>query len=128
MKTYGGVDVLIQDFSITTLMQVSGQFQAPVCLPHGKVTPGTDWLDPRVCLDDMEKWIFLTLPGLELQPLGRRDRKLSLYRLRYRDSLQSAVREISDSWSIIHEHIKKDHFCFYLSVHLTILLFRQHKA
>jgi hypothetical protein len=26
---------------------------------------------PRAGLDDMEKWKFLTLPGHELQPLGR---------------------------------------------------------
>jgi hypothetical protein len=37
--------------------------------------PGTielgGWVDTRVCLDDMEKWNFLTLPGLELRPLSR---------------------------------------------------------
>jgi hypothetical protein len=26
------------------------------------------WVDPRAGLDDMEKWKFLTLPGLELPP------------------------------------------------------------
>jgi hypothetical protein len=26
------------------------------------------WVDPRVGLDDMEKWKFLTLSGLELPP------------------------------------------------------------
>jgi hypothetical protein len=29
------------------------------------------WVDPRGGLDDTEKWKFLTLPGLELRPLGR---------------------------------------------------------
>jgi hypothetical protein len=33
-------------------------------------TPGTHfivgWVDPRAGLDDMEKWKFFTLPGLEL--------------------------------------------------------------
>jgi hypothetical protein len=37
--------------------------------------PGThwieDWVDTRVGVNDMEKWKFLTLPGLELQPVGR---------------------------------------------------------
>jgi hypothetical protein len=28
-------------------------------------------VDPRAGLDDMEKWKFLTLPGLEPQPLSR---------------------------------------------------------
>jgi hypothetical protein len=31
----------------------------------------------------MEKWKFLTLPGLELQPLSRPARNQSLYGLRY---------------------------------------------
>jgi hypothetical protein len=31
----------------------------------------------------MEKWKFLTLPGLELRPLGRAARSQSLHRLRY---------------------------------------------
>jgi hypothetical protein len=38
---------------------------------------------PRAGLDDMEKRTFLTLPGLELPPLGRPARSQSLYRLRY---------------------------------------------
>jgi hypothetical protein len=40
-------------------------------------------VDPRAGLDDAEKRKFLTLPGLELQPLGRPARNQSLYRLRY---------------------------------------------
>jgi hypothetical protein len=55
-------------------MEVSGQLQACTALPLGK-SPGThwieDWVDPRVVLDDVEKRKFLTLPGLELRPLGR---------------------------------------------------------
>jgi hypothetical protein len=39
-------------------------------------------VDPRADLDDVEKRKFLTLPGLELPPLGRRARSQSLYRLR----------------------------------------------
>jgi hypothetical protein len=34
--------------------------------------PGTHfiggWMDPRACLNDMEKWTFFTLPGLKLPP------------------------------------------------------------
>jgi hypothetical protein len=29
------------------------------------------WVDPRAGLEDVEKRKFLTLPGLELKPLGR---------------------------------------------------------
>jgi hypothetical protein len=39
------------------------------------------WVDPRAGLDDVEKRKFLTLPGLELRPLGRPARSQSLYRL-----------------------------------------------
>jgi hypothetical protein len=41
------------------------------------------WVDPGVGLDDVKKRKFLTLPGLELRPLGRPTRGQSLYRLRY---------------------------------------------
>jgi hypothetical protein len=37
-------------------------------------------VDRRACLREVEKRKFLTLPGLELRTLGRRQ---SLYRLRY---------------------------------------------
>jgi hypothetical protein len=40
-------------------------------------------VNPRAGLDDVEKRKFLTLPGLELRPLGRPARSQSLYRLRY---------------------------------------------
>jgi hypothetical protein len=40
-------------------------------------------MDPRAGLDDFEKRKFCTLPELELRPLGRPDRRQSLYRLRY---------------------------------------------
>jgi hypothetical protein len=38
---------------------------------------------PRAGLDDVENRKFLTLPGLELRPLGHPARSQSLYRLRY---------------------------------------------
>jgi hypothetical protein len=51
---------------------VSGQLHAPAALPPGK-RPGTHfiggWVDPRAGLDDMEKWKFFNLPGLDLPPL-----------------------------------------------------------
>jgi hypothetical protein len=41
----------------------------------GRFTPGTHWIggwvDLRASLDDFEKRKFLTLPELELRPLGR---------------------------------------------------------
>jgi hypothetical protein len=45
-------------------------------------------VDPRAGLDDVEKRKFLTLPGLELQPLSRPAHSQSLYRLRYPGSLK----------------------------------------
>jgi hypothetical protein len=60
---------------------VRGQLHAPAALPPGK-SPGTHfiggWVDPRAGLDDMEKWKFFILPGLELplplvvQPVANR--------------------------------------------------------
>jgi hypothetical protein len=42
----------------------------PLPLYPRERAPGTHfivgWVDPRAGLDDMEKWKFLTLPGLEL--------------------------------------------------------------
>jgi hypothetical protein len=37
------------------------------------------WVDLRASLDDLEKRKFLTLPGLELRPLGRPARSISKY-------------------------------------------------
>jgi hypothetical protein len=56
-----------------------------LALRPGRFTPGTHWIGgwvgPITGLDDVEKIKFLTLPGLELRPLGRPDRSQSLYRL-----------------------------------------------
>jgi hypothetical protein len=49
------------------------------------------WMDPRAGLYDMEKWKFLTLPGLELRCLGRPASSQSLYRVRYPGSHSSFV-------------------------------------
>jgi hypothetical protein len=46
---------------------VSGQLQAPAALPPGKELPvpiGQEVGDLRASLDDLEKWTFLTPPGL----------------------------------------------------------------
>jgi hypothetical protein len=48
---------------------------------------GEPWLDGRRAgLNDVEKWKYLTLQGLDLRPLGRPARSQSLYRLSYRRS------------------------------------------
>jgi hypothetical protein len=53
----------------------------------GRFTPYSHsirgWVDPRVGLEDMKTSKFLTLPGLELRPLGRPARCQSLYPLSY---------------------------------------------
>jgi hypothetical protein len=48
-------------------------------------------VDPRAGLDDVEKRKLLTLPGLELLPLGPPARSKPLYRLRYPSSLLKDV-------------------------------------
>jgi hypothetical protein len=82
MRAYGGVDVYIHVFLTSAL--AGGEW--PASRP-GRFIPNIHWIggwvDPRAGLDDLEKWQFLTLPGLELQPLGRPSRSWSLYPLRY---------------------------------------------
>jgi hypothetical protein len=63
-------------------------------------TPGTHWIgwvDPRANLD-VEKRKFLTLPGLELWPLGRPDRSQSLYRLSYPGSFSLPINLFKMAW------------------------------
>jgi hypothetical protein len=60
-------------------------------------------VNPRSGLDDVERRKFLTLPGLELQPLGRPAHSQSLYRLRYPDSLGATV----TNQNLIQEEIKR---------------------
>jgi hypothetical protein len=91
MKTYGGVYLEIYVFLTSAF--VGGEWSAsrPVRFTPGERAPGThwirDWVDPRASLDNVEKRNFLTLPGLELQLVGRPARSQSLYRLRYLWSL-----------------------------------------
>jgi hypothetical protein len=62
-------------------------FTTPAAINPGKGAPGTLWIggcvDPRTGLDDLKTRKFLTLPGLELQPLSRPADSQSLYRLQY---------------------------------------------
>jgi hypothetical protein len=72
-------------------LKVSGQLHAPAALPPGKEPPPSThwiggWVDPRASLNNMEKWKFLTLLGLELRPLGHPACSQSLYRLCYPSS------------------------------------------
>jgi hypothetical protein len=71
---------------------VRGEWSAS-CPGHftpGEIAPCTHWVGgsvgPRAGLDDVEKRNFLTLPELELRPLGRPARSQSLCRLRYSGS------------------------------------------
>jgi hypothetical protein len=50
-------------------------------------------VDPRAGLDDVEKRKFLTLLGLQLQPLGRPAHSQLLYRLRYPDNIKMYLRD-----------------------------------
>jgi hypothetical protein len=90
MRAYGGVDVYIHVFLTSAL--VGGEWSAsrPGRFTPGERAPGAHWIgcvDPRASLDDMEKWKFLTQPGLELRPVGRPAHSQSLYRLYYPGSI-----------------------------------------
>jgi hypothetical protein len=67
MKACGGVDVYIYIFLTSAL--AGGEWSA---FRSCRFTPSTHWIgawvDPGAGMDDVEKWKFLTLPGLELQP------------------------------------------------------------
>jgi hypothetical protein len=87
MKTYGGVDVQSHIFLTSTLAGGEKSVSRPCRFNPKEKAPGTHWiggwLDPRAGLDDVEKRKFLTLPKLELRPLGRAACRQSPYRLRY---------------------------------------------
>jgi hypothetical protein len=75
-------------FFLTSAL-VAGEWSAsrPGRFTPGERAPATHWtggwVDPRSGLDDVEKRKFLTLPGLEIRPLGRPASSQSLYRMRY---------------------------------------------
>jgi hypothetical protein len=56
-------------------------------------------VDSRAGLDDVEKRKFLTLPGIEIRPLGRPGRSQSLYQLRYPGS--------SSEWYCLEIHVQE---------------------
>jgi hypothetical protein len=91
MKAYGGVDVYIHIFLTSALAGGEWSASHPGRFIPGKRAPGTHWIGgwvgPRAGLDDVENRKFLTLPGLELRPLGRPAGSHSLYRLHYPGSL-----------------------------------------
>jgi hypothetical protein len=86
MKAYCGVDVQIHIFLTSALV---GEWSASRL---GRLTPEEraprthligGWMGPTAGLDDMEKRKLLTLPGLDLRPLGCPGHSQSFYRLRY---------------------------------------------
>jgi hypothetical protein len=70
-----GVDVYIQIFLISALVGGEWSTSRPGSFTPGERAPGTHWIggwvDLTAGLEDLEKRKFLTLPGLELRPLGR---------------------------------------------------------
>jgi hypothetical protein len=84
MKTYRGsgcIDPHFLDLGTSWSWVVSF---TPLPLYPRERAPGTHfiggWVNPRAGLDDLEKWTFFTLPGLELPPPGSPARSQSLYR------------------------------------------------
>jgi hypothetical protein len=86
-----GVDVQIHVF--LTLGLAGGEWSASYL---GHFTPGErasntqwigSWMGPRADPDNVEKRKYLTLSGIELQPLGRPAHSQSLYQLCYPSSL-----------------------------------------
>jgi hypothetical protein len=57
--SYGGVDIYIHVFLTSALVGGDGQLHTPAALTPGERASGTHWIggwiDPRACLDDMEK-------------------------------------------------------------------------
>jgi hypothetical protein len=81
MKMYRGMDVWIHIF--LTLALAGGEWSAsrPGHFIPEEGSPGTHWIggwvDPRAGLDDLEKRIFLVIPGLNsdssvVQPVASR--------------------------------------------------------
>jgi hypothetical protein len=85
MKAYGGMYVWIHIF--LTLALVGGEWSALPRRKSARYPLDRRLGGPRTGLDDVKKRKFLTLPGLELRPLGRPARSQSLYRLRYPGTL-----------------------------------------
>jgi hypothetical protein len=94
MKMYGGVDAYTHVFLTSALAGGEWSASCPGRFTPGEEPHGThwieDWVDRRAGLDDMEKWKFLTLPGLGLRHLGRPAFSQFLYRLRYPGSYRKS--------------------------------------
>jgi hypothetical protein len=69
------VDVQLHTFLTSALTGDEWSASRPGRFTTGERAPGTHWIggwvDPKAGLEDVEKRKFLTLPGLELRPLGR---------------------------------------------------------
>jgi hypothetical protein len=68
------------------------------------------WVDLRAGLDDLEKGIFLTLPGLELRPLGRPASRYTDYtipapHLQYDSTVFPASLFSHIYYSMVHKHV-----------------------
>jgi hypothetical protein len=94
----GGVDVQIHIFLTSALAGGECSPSRPCRFTPGERTLFTHCIrglvGPRGGLNDVEKKKFLTLPGIELRPLGRPALSLSLYRLRvlyFRNSNQRGM-------------------------------------
>jgi hypothetical protein len=75
MKAYGRVDVQIHIFLTSAIAGGEWSASRPGRFTPRERAPGIHWLGgwvgPKAGLDDAEKRKFLTLPGLNLRPLGR---------------------------------------------------------
>jgi hypothetical protein len=106
MKACEELYVLIHIFlDLSTIWRWSAS--RPCCFtPKGRAH-GTHWIgswvDPRAGLDDVEKKNFLTLPRLELRPLGCPARNQSPCRLRYSDPVRVALK--NEFQTIIKEEV-----------------------
>jgi hypothetical protein len=87
MKAYGGVNVWIHVFLTSALVGGKWSASRPGHFTPGERVRGTHWIggsvDTRADLVYLEERKLLTLPGLELRPVGRPARSQSLYRLCY---------------------------------------------
>jgi hypothetical protein len=93
METYGGVDIQIHVFLASALAGGELSASRPCRFSAGEGAPVThcigSWVGSRTGLDHVKERKFLTLPKLELRPLGLPARSQSLYRLRYPGSYQT---------------------------------------
>jgi hypothetical protein len=93
MKEYGEEDIWVYIFLTSALFGDEWSASRPYRFNPGEIAPGTRWIGSWVCptasLNNMEGREFLTLPGLELRPLGSPARSQSVCRLSYPGSSTS---------------------------------------